>query len=151
MSESIRGAIGRKVISRASAEGLGVIAHLLIDPEGRSVAGLVLGKGKKAQLVDWSQISGFGPDAVVVGDEAAMRPPADERERRAARGDLELVGKRALSEAGNELGLLDDITFDPASGALDVLRIGGTELPAASLLGGGSYAAVLRIDPDPHP
>jgi len=151
VSESVRGAIGRKVISRASAEALGVVAHVLIDPERGFVTGLVIGKGKKAQLIDWDQIGGFGPDAVVVSDEAALRAPADDRERRAASGDLGLVGKRALSEAGNELGQLDDITFDPATGALDVLRVGGGEVPAGSLLGGGSYAAVLSTGHDAQP
>jgi len=151
VSESLRSAIGRKVISRASAEALGVVAHVLIDPQRRAVAGLVVGKGKKAQLINWDQINGFGPDAVVVSGEAALRPPVDDGERRAASGALELVGKRALSEAGNELGQLDDITFDSSTGVLEVLRIGETDLPAGSLLGGGSYAAVLSVDHGPQP
>jgi len=122
-----------------------------IDAERRAVAGLVIGKGKKAQLVDWEQVSGFGPDAVVVSDEGALRTPIDDRERRAAKGDLEFIGKRALSEAGNELGRVDDVTFDASTGALVTLRIGEDEVPAGSLLGGGSYAAVLRVDPLPIP
>jgi len=151
VSESVRGAIGRKVVSRATAEALGVVAQVLIDPQRRFVTGLIIGKGKKAQVIDWAQVTGFGPDAVVVSDEAALRPPSDDLERRAAGGDLGLVGRRALSEAGNELGQLDDITFDSSTGALDVLRIGSSEVPAGSLLGGGSYAAVLSVDQADHP
>jgi uncharacterized protein YrrD len=97
-------------------------------------------------VVDWDQISGFGPDAVMVGDEGALRAPADDRERLAADGKLGLVGKRALSETGNELGTVDDVTFDPDTGALDALRIAGREIPASTLLGSGSYAAVLAKD-----
>jgi len=151
VSESIGNAMGRKVVSRASAEALGVVGHVLIDPERRAVAGLVIGKGKKAQLIDWDEVSGFGPDAVVVSGEAALRAPVDDRERRAVSGDLELVGKRALSEAGNELGHVDDVTFDSSTGVLEVLRIGGSDVPAGSLLGAGSYAAVLSIDHGPQP
>ena len=146
MSESFKGSGGRKVISRASAQSLGAVSHLLVDTERRGIAGLIIGKGKKAQIIDWDQVSGFGPDAVMVSDEGALRAPADDDERRACDGALELVGKRALSDTGNELGLLDDVTFDPATGRLEALRIGEDEIPAGALLGSGSYAAVLSAD-----
>jgi sporulation protein YlmC with PRC-barrel domain len=79
----------------------------------------------------------------MVGDEADLRPPSDDREQAAAAGKLELVGKRALSERGNELGELDDVTFDAGTGFLEDLLIGARRVPASSLLGCGSYAAVL--------
>jgi sporulation protein YlmC with PRC-barrel domain len=143
VSESFRGSSGRKVMSRASANEVGSVGHLLVDAQQRRVAAIVIGHGKKAQLVDWAQLSGFGPDAIMVVDEAALRPPADDRERAAVEGSLELVGKRALSERGNELGQIDDVTFDAATGALEDLLIGDRRVPAGTLLGNGSYAAVL--------
>jgi sporulation protein YlmC with PRC-barrel domain len=87
----------------------------------------------------------------MVDDEGALRPPADDRERAAAEGKLELVGKRALSERGNELGELDDVTFDADSGVLEELVIGDRRVPAGSLLGSGSYAAVLDQSEEPSP
>jgi uncharacterized protein YrrD len=149
MSESFRSSFGRKVVSRVSAQELGVVKHLLVDNQRRRVASVVIGRGKKAQLIDWAQLSGFGPDAVMVADETSLRVPADDRERAAAEGKLELVGKRALSELGNELGLVDDVTFDADSGALEDLVIGDRRVPAESLLGSGSYAAVLEKSQDP--
>ena len=143
MSESFRGSSGRKVISRATASEAGSVGHLLVDAQQRRVAAVIIGRGKKAQLVDWAQLSGFGPDAVMVADEDALRPPADDRERAAAEGDLELVGKRVLTERGNELGQIDDVTFDSDTGVLEELLIGNRRVPAGSLLGSGSYAAVL--------
>jgi sporulation protein YlmC with PRC-barrel domain len=130
-------------MSRASANEVGSVGHLLVDAQQRRVAAIVIGHGRKAQLVDWAQLSGFGPDAIMVVDEAALRPPADDRERAAVEGSLELVGKRALSERGNELGQIDDVTFDAATGALEDLLIGDRRVPAGTLLGNGSYAAVL--------
>ena len=94
-------------------------------------------------MVDWPQLSGFGPDAVMVGEDDALRPPADQRERAAVDGKLELVGKRALTERGNELGIIDDVTFDADTGALEQLLIGDHQVPASALLGTGSYAAVV--------
>ena len=149
MSESFRDSVGRKVVSRASAQKLGAVNHLLVDDQQRRVASIVIGRGKKAQFVNWTQLSGFGPDAVMVADETSLRAPADERERAAAEGKLELVGKRILSELGNELGPLDDVTFDADSGALEELVIGDRRVPAESLLSSGSYAAVLDRSQDP--
>jgi uncharacterized protein YrrD len=143
VSESFRASSGRKVVSRASAQELGAVRHLLVDVQDRQVAAVVIGRGRQAQLIDWAQLSGFGPDAVMVTDEGALRSPADDREQAAAQGKLELLGKRALSEKGNELGNIDDVTFDADSGALEELVIGERHVPAGSLLGSGSYAAVL--------
>ncbi|HVC68902.1 MAG TPA: PRC-barrel domain-containing protein [Acidimicrobiales bacterium] len=151
MSESFKRAAGRKVLSRSSAKEVGVVSHLLVDAQQRRIDAVVVGRGKKAQLVDWAQLSGFGPDAVMVVDEGVLRPPADDRERAAAEGKLELVGKRALSEGGNELGELDDVTFDADSGVLEELLIGVRRVPAGSLLGSGSYAAILDQSQEPSP
>jgi len=144
VTESFRASHGRKVISRASATDLGVVSHLLVDTQKRQVAAVVIGSGKKAQMVDWEGLSGFGPDAVMVADGASLRPPRDDRERAAVDGKLELVGKRALSDRGNELGKIDDATFDADTGTLENLIIGDRRIPAGSLLGCGSYAAVLE-------
>jgi sporulation protein YlmC with PRC-barrel domain len=135
--------MGRKVVSRASAKELGAVNRLLVDAQKRQITAVVIGRGKKARFVEWSQLSGFGPDAVMVVDEGDLRPPADDRERSGADGKLELLGKRALSERGNELGIIDDVNFDADTGALEDLVIGDRRVPAGALLGSGSYAAVL--------
>lgn len=124
------------------------MTHLLVDAKQRHVVAVVIGRGKKAQLVEWSALSGFGPDAVMVGEDDALRPPANERERAGADGKLELVGKRTLTERGNELGPVGDVTFDPHTGALETLVVGEREIPASSLLGSGTYATVLDASQD---
>ncbi len=151
MSVSFRQATGRKVVSGASGQDLGEVNHLLVDAEQHRIAAVIVGRGKHAQLVDWEHLSGFGPDAVMVSDEGALRAPFDDRERAAAHGNLELVGKRVLSEQGNELGTLDDVTFDPGTGAMEMLRIGDREIPAGSLLGSGPYAVILDASQEPAP
>jgi sporulation protein YlmC with PRC-barrel domain len=79
----------------------------------------------------------------MVADESALRSPLDDREQAAAAGKLELVGKRTLSERGNELGELDDVTFDAETGVLEDLLIGARRVDARAVLGSGSYAVVL--------
>lgn len=151
MSESFREANGRKVVSRASAGDLGAVSHLLVDVAQRRIAAVVVGRGKHARLVEWGQLSGFGPDAVMVADESALRPPGDDRERAGADGKLEMVGKRALTERGNELGEIDDVTFDAGTGVLEMLRIGECDVPSGALLGSGPYAVVLDRSAEPEP
>jgi sporulation protein YlmC with PRC-barrel domain len=143
MSDRLTNALGRKVVSRTTAEELGDLVQIVIDVKRRQVTSLVVGKGRKALLVDWEQISGFGPDAVMVADDDALHPPRDDHEEAAADGKLELIGKRTLSDAGNALGEISDVIFDTDSGAVETLVIGDRELPAKSLLGVGSYAAVV--------
>jgi sporulation protein YlmC with PRC-barrel domain len=144
MSDRFTAASGRKVVSRASAEELGKLSHLVVDVERRQVASLVVGKGRKALLVAWEHVSGFGPDAVMLSDEGALYEPRDDDERAAADGKLELVGKRVLSDMGNDLGPVSDVVFDPATGALETVVLGDHEEPAASLLGAGSFAVIVR-------
>jgi uncharacterized protein YrrD len=144
VTDSFGKAHGRKVVSRATAETLGDLRHMVVDPSRRHVAAVVVSKGKKhASLVDWEHVSGFGPDAVMVESEAALRPPADDQEQAAADGKLELVGKRALTETGNDKGPITDVEFDPDSGKIGSVLVGEERIPATDLLGVGSYAAVL--------
>jgi uncharacterized protein YrrD len=151
VTDSFRNAHGRKVVSRATAEVLGELSHMVVDTSRRHVAAVVVSKGKKhAFLVDWEHVSGFGPDAVMVESEETLRAPADDQEQAAADGKLELVGKRALSETGNEKGPITDVEFDPDSGDIGCVLVGEERIPATDLLGVGSYAAVLAASHDDH-
>jgi sporulation protein YlmC with PRC-barrel domain len=144
MSERFTAATGRRVVSRTSAEEVGSLAHIVIDAERRQVAMLVIGKGRKARLVAWEKVSGFGPDAIMIADERALQEPRDDREQAAADGNLELVGKRVLSDTGNDLGKVTDVVFDPDTGAIESIAVDERESPADSLLGAGTFAVVLR-------
>jgi sporulation protein YlmC with PRC-barrel domain len=147
MSESFTAAVGRKVVSRASAAEVGSLSRLVVDVATRQVTTLVVGKGRKGRLVEWTALSGFGPDAVMVADEASLREPTDENDKAAVAGTFELIGKRALTDLGTELGAVDDVLFDPHTGALEQLLVGSHRYPASTLLGNGSYAVVLDSTP----
>jgi len=151
MSDQFTSARGRKVVSRSSAEELGTVSHLVINGEHQRIATVVVGKRRKARLIDWQDLSGFGPDAIMVADENALREPRDEREQAATAGELELLGRRALSDFGNRLGQVDEVTFDPDTGALETILVGEDEYPAASLLGAGSFAVIIHLLVDETP
>ncbi len=144
MSDSFTAVSGRKVVSQTSAEELGDVAHIVIDVKRHKVASLIVGKGRKALVLDWDQVSGLGPDAVMVADESALHAPRGDHESAAADGKLELIGKRALNDVGNDLGEISDVRFDPETGIIESLLLGEREQAAASLLGAGSYAAIFQ-------
>lgn len=147
MSERFTAASGRRVVSRTSADELGRLAHIVIDVKRRQVASLVVGKGHNAVLIDWDQVSSFGPDAVMVADESALHEPRDQHEEDAVNGKLELTGKRALSVTGNALGAVTDVVFDADTGAIEAIMISDREAPPTSLRGAGSFALIFEEPP----
>jgi sporulation protein YlmC with PRC-barrel domain len=149
MSETFKGSTGRRVLSSATAEDLGKVSHLVVDVGQRRVSSLVVGKGRKAKVVGWDALHGFGPDAVMVEDESALHEVTDDADHRAVDGTLEMVGKRALTELGNEIGAVEDVEFDPSGGTLETVLVGNQRWPATTLLGVGSYAVVLDRSTDP--
>jgi sporulation protein YlmC with PRC-barrel domain len=146
MSDQFTAARGRKVVSRASAEELGNVSHMVVDAEQRRIVAVVVGKRRKARLVEWEGFTGFGPDAVMVADESSLREPRDEREQAAASGELELLGRPVLSDLGNLLGEIGDVGFDPETGALETILVGEDNQPATSLVGVGSFAVILHLN-----
>ena len=140
---------GRPVISRASAETVGELKHVVVDVGARRIASLHVAGGRRhPRMVDWSSIVGFGPDGIVVEDEDATRPPASDRETAVASGKLDLDGRLILSDGGDSLGALTDVLFDEASGSLTALVAADAEHPAERLVAIGPYCVILRAEPD---
>jgi uncharacterized protein YrrD len=141
---------GRPVISRASAETVGELKHVVVDVGSRSISALhVSGRKKNAELVDWSEIAGFGPDGIVVADGQTVRPPKDDQEKAVVAGDLDLDGRLVLNELGRSLGALEDVLFDEASGRISAFVSGDAEHDAARLRAIGSYCIILADEPAP--
>ena len=148
--EGLRSALGRRGVSTESAEELGELKAVVVDQPPRRIVSLqVAGSKRKPALVDWADLSGFGPDAVMVRSEDALRGSADDVEAAAAKGQVSLLGARVLDDAGDERGIVDDVLFDAESGALVGIttagdRGRGTAFAVADLLAFGSYALVVR-------
>ena len=130
---------GRRVVSRASAETLGEVNDLLLSPDPWTVSALIIGKGRKAHVVDWPQIVGIGPDAVVVTDDASAG------ERPEARSP---IGRLALGELGNAAGAVTDVEFDEASGALISLETEAAQIAGDRLMVDGPYALIVAARDD---
>ena len=134
---------GRAVIARDSAERIGAVEGLVVDPQQRRVVALHVG-GKKSSgaFVSWDDISSVGDDAVMVSA-SGSRPANGEREQQVAGGTSLALGKRVLAEVGDILGDVDDVTIDPDTGRIDSLQVGDVAIDGGQLIGIGGYAVVV--------
>jgi uncharacterized protein YrrD len=141
---------GRPVISRESAETVGELKHVVVDVGARSISALHVAGGKRsAQLVDWDDVAGFGPDGIVIGNASATHAPRDDHEKAVVAGRLDLDGRLVLDDEGRALGALEDVLFDEGSGRIGAFVAGGAEHDAARLRAIGSYCVILATEPAP--
>jgi uncharacterized protein YrrD len=139
---------GRPVLSRESAERLGELMHVVVDVPVRRITALhVAGRRRKAMMVGWDDVTGFGPDGIVVNGDGVLRPPGDDRERAVAGGDLDLDGRLVLDDRGDSQGGLTDVLFDGGSGEIAAFVCGDREIPAGRLRQIGPFCVIVRAEP----
>ena len=134
---------GRKVVSTTTADTVGQVHELIVDPSTRTILALKLNKTASGDTLRYTDITAFGDDAVTVT--GADRITGTSEDVAALLGkDHHLVGKRVLSAAGTDLGKVKDIEFTPESGRVTTLYVDNTQISGARLLGVGSYAVVVN-------
>ncbi|MDX2065927.1 MAG: PRC-barrel domain-containing protein [Fimbriimonadaceae bacterium] len=111
---------GRPVISLAEGERLGDIREVAIDPTARQIAGFVLKGDGGDTYLPWRNVKKIGPDAVMVDNRTMTErvENADPYESLAELGKLPVI-----SDAGAQLGHVENVTFDDVSGALQAFEL----------------------------
>jgi sporulation protein YlmC with PRC-barrel domain len=135
---------GRKVVSTSTAQTIGKVTDYIIDPKEKAVAGVILKKTSgKEDTIPWENVDAFGEDAVMVKREDVLVVPSG---RLAELTDKKFKqhGKLVLSAAGVNLGKVDDVEFDPTTGAVTALVLDGTTIDGRRLLAAGSYAVIVQ-------
>ena len=94
-------------------------------------------------LVFWLCVWTAGGGFAVCALWAVIRPARDSLEQRAEDNDLDILGKRVLTEQGTELGTVTDVDFDPETGAVTTLITKTDTIAGQRLIGLGGYAAVV--------
>ncbi len=138
----------RPVLDTSTALTLGKVDGLVLDPATRTVVAVTVKRKGDADTLLWGALQSFGPDAVTVGSEQALTE-ADEHVVELRTKRHAAVGKRVLTDAGDEAGTLQDVEFDPASGAVTALLTSAGEVAGDRLLGIGAWAVVVRADAAP--
>lgn len=137
---------GRKVVSTSTAATVGQVHTFVVDPKADAVIALRLKKTSSGDALSWSDITGFGEDAVTVA-KAELITEANAQVAARSEKAHRVLGKRVLTVAGDELGEVDDVEFDPKTGGITALVLDDGELARGRLVGVGSYAVVVEIEP----
>lgn len=136
-------ASGRKVVSTSTAETVGQIADFVIDPQSHSLVALTLKKTDHGDTLLWRRITAFGADAVTVPAAEVIIDDNDAVAELSGK-DQRLIGKRVLNSAGEDLGPVADVDFDPDTGRLVALTLTTGTIAGDGLIAIGSYAAVVH-------
>ena len=146
---------GHKVVASSTATTVAKVSELIVDPVTRSVVAVRLKKSENGDYLRWNDMVAFGSDAVTVTDDSSLGDGGPEVQALSGKTHR-VLGKRVLTDGGDELGKVDDVEFDPATGTLTSLLVGrggrhgeSSEVAAARLLGVGSYAVVVREQAEP--
>ena len=140
----LKEAHGRKVVSTENAESIGTVEAYVIDARKHCITALRLANVQGDATFLSSNDLQFGTDAVIVSSSDRLRPPRDDIEARAGSKNLQPIGKLVLDGAGTALGKVEDLDFDPGSGAILEVDLGeqGT-VRGDRLIGLGAYALVV--------
>jgi uncharacterized protein YrrD len=107
---SIETLIGMTILSRVTANKLGKVLDVMIDPETGLLDGLVIvGNQDEEQILNYREISSFGPDAVMARDDDSPLVPAEGELTRRPCAKRDLIGAKLISEGGRLLGEVSNV------------------------------------------
>ena len=132
----------KPVVAVDSAEQLGSISRVRIDPATGQITAMVIG-GKKGGVVGREAVRGVTGDIVTLTSADAVHEGVDPTEEDLLAGRFDLIKKRVLTTAGFDVGQVRDCEFDD-DGTLTVLLTTTQSVPGAALRGIGSYAVVVE-------
>jgi sporulation protein YlmC with PRC-barrel domain len=113
---------GRAVVDLDAAEKLGTIDKLILDTEGRRIAGFVVTRGsgfpgnKEESVVPASAVHAIGPDAVTVRQGAVAGTDIGRLESMPKGSDV--IGRKVVSEDGRFLGKVSDVLIERETGRI---------------------------------
>ncbi len=144
MSETMSAALGRRVVAADTAEDIGEVKAFVLDRSGRRITQLhVAGRKRSPKLVNFSDLTAFGADAVIVASQRAVTDSVEERADDMVRGHVVAIGVRVLDTEGFEHGTVTDIEFDPSDGTVLAAVGDDTHWPGDTIRALGSYALII--------
>ncbi len=107
--------LNRLVLDRSTAEEVGRVEQLWLNPQSHQIVGLTcksgfLGANKRS--FTWAQIETIGKDSILVNNSPEETDP--EKPESA----ISLIGHEVWTDAGNKVGKIVDYLFVPQTGAV---------------------------------
>ena len=136
----------RPVMNTATADTVGAVSGFIVDPSIGKVVALRLKKAPgSGDTLHWEDLTAFGTDAVTVATTRSIGKSRGTAAKLAGK-QFELIGKRLLTDAGDEIGVVEDVDFDPGNGSVVSLVTSAGPVYGSRLIGCGSYAVVVKAD-----
>ncbi len=106
-----RNLIGLKVMDIEVGEELGNIIDICFDYNQQQILGFkIKDKKKKDKFIDYHQIDNLGSDMIVLkGDNSLEDYPYDYVSLKSKQS---IIGNKVITDAGEELGVIEDIILD---------------------------------------
>lgn len=120
------------IISLKEGQQIGFVRNLVIDPNAKSVAALIVdprGFFKEQRIIPYNKVVSIGENVITVGAEkqaekATNLPDIMELLKEKAA----LIGIKVITANGKTLGLIEEFYVDAESGAISCLEISGGKI-----------------------
>jgi uncharacterized protein YrrD len=149
--------IGKSVLTRDGGEKLGSVKDLVLSRDNALLIGLIVDEGilfGGSRAIPIRHVVSFGRDVVLVTDRGAVR---DLERFREARDSMEnrdrVLGKRVISDLGEDQGKVNDVYFDERTGRVTGYELvdgglartsgGKAFLPAEAVISAGRDAVIV--------
>lgn len=160
-----REVVGRPVVDLSSGNEMGVIKDCLFNQEESRLLGLRVGGRGPARgdyTLDFASIRSLGGDAITVESASSLIPGGDAPPGSCgdAKPSISVLGKRVMSEAGRDAGVIRDVSVDAETGAIVGYEVseslimdflaGRQVIPWDSFVTVGEETVVIPDDTEPH-
>ena len=144
---------GRAVVNIDTAEKVGRVDRVVLDPDARRVAGFLVSRGSGADgnamhmTVPAASVHAVGPDAVTIHNRGGV-PTATVDHLHELPSASELIGRKVVTVDGRLLGRIGDVLVDRRDGAIVAYPIGDDDVLGRieSLFKGRKKMMYLRAD-----
>lgn len=111
--------IGLTVLSEQNLTPIGQVREVLLSADGSRICGLVLEGGRRRQprrTLDYAAVRSVGETSLIAAEVYLTQGTQ-------TRCGRDLQGLPILRRTGEEVGVVDDFHFDPATGRLTALQV----------------------------
>lgn len=140
--------IGKDVLSLAEGVRVHTVKDLIIGESNDEIVALLVDEGgllSSSTVVPIEAVHSFGKDAVVIADASAVVAASNYPRVKAIIDRKEsLLGKKVFTHTGEELGAINDMYFEEATGKITGLEVSGGRV--GDLASGTSYLPIDEIE-----
>jgi uncharacterized protein YrrD len=116
--------IGRAVVSVETANKLGEVDDLIVDPVTGRLAGFSVQTPDQRQfLIDQQRVHSIGKDAVMVDQDSSLLPPTESPVRNLPLAKNQLLGAKVITKNGELLGEIRNLYIDEKDISLLVYEV----------------------------